>query len=86
MVSSTRETTTDGAEVPPSSTTPKKGDCMKGTKPVTRRTMAYGFDPNRDAQGEMAGVSWVKLVRKNAYELIGLRRPTPQAQLRLRVG
>jgi hypothetical protein len=59
---------------------------MKETKPVTRRVMAYGFNADRDAQGEMAGASLVRLVKKNAYELMGLRRPTPSAQLRWRVG
>jgi hypothetical protein len=37
--------------------------------------MAYGFCAEKDANGQPIGSSIVQLTRRNAFELIGLRRP-----------
>jgi len=44
-------------------------------KSLVRRQMVYGFEAGKDGEGEIIGSSVVKLARRNAYELIGLRRP-----------
>jgi hypothetical protein len=40
-----------------------------------RRQMQVGFDGTKDADGQAKGSAVVRLVRRNAYELVGLRRP-----------
>jgi hypothetical protein len=46
-------------------------------KPMTwnRRKLAYGFCPAKDEEGQAMGASIVQLARRNAFELIGLKRP-----------
>ena len=44
-------------------------------KGLVRRQMVYGFVAEKDAEGEIVGSSVVKLARRNAFELVGLKRP-----------
>jgi hypothetical protein len=44
-------------------------------KSLVRRQMVYGFEGEKDAGGEIIGSSVVRLARRNAFELIGLKRP-----------
>ena len=54
---------------------------------LTRRHLMYGFNPTKDTTGRPVGASVVKLARRNAFEMVGLRRPqAPVGMLRLRVG
>ena len=46
-------------------------------KGLVRRQMVYGFEAEKDGQGEIIGSSVVTLARRNAFELVGLRRPVP---------
>ena len=42
---------------------------------LVRRQLVYGFEMEKDGEGQVIGVSIVKLARRNAFELVGLRRP-----------
>ena len=42
---------------------------------LVRRQMVYGFEAEKDAEGQVIGSSVVKLARRNAFELVGLKRP-----------
>lgn len=42
---------------------------------LVRRQMVYGFAGEKDAEGQVIGSSIVKLARRNAFELVGLKRP-----------
>jgi len=44
-------------------------------KTLVRRKLVYGFEAGRDGAGEIIGSSVVTLARRNAFELVGLRRP-----------
>src|SRR5271163_3184912 len=44
-------------------------------KGLVRRQLVYGFESEKDAAGEIVGSSVVKLARRNAFELVGLKRP-----------
>jgi len=44
-------------------------------KGLVRRQLVYGFEAEKDAEGEIIGSSVVKLARRNAFELVGLKRP-----------
>jgi hypothetical protein len=44
-------------------------------KGLVRRQLVYGFQGERNGEGEVIGSSVVKLARRNAYELVGLKRP-----------
>ena len=44
-------------------------------KGLVRRQLVYGFEAEKDGEGEVIGSSVVKLARRNAFELVGLRRP-----------
>ena len=44
-------------------------------KGLVRRQMVYGFEAEKDGDGEIVGSSVVTLARRNAFELVGLRRP-----------
>ena len=46
-------------------------------KGLVRRQLVYGFVAEKDAEGEIVGSSVVKLARRNAFELVGLKRPAP---------
>jgi hypothetical protein len=41
----------------------------------SRRILSIGFSTQRNMEGEMVGQVMVRLARRNAYELVGLRRP-----------
>ena len=45
-------------------------------KGLVRRQLVYGFEAEKDAEGQIIGSSVVKLARRNAFELVGLKRPT----------
>ncbi len=64
------------------------GDGSSGVKPqgetrnmeikikgLVRRELVYGFEAEKDAEGQIVGSSVVKLARRNAFELVGLKRP-----------
>lgn len=42
---------------------------------LVRRQMIYGFQAEKDSEGQTLGTSVVKLARRNAFELVGLKRP-----------
>jgi hypothetical protein len=44
-------------------------------KSLVRGQMVYGFEGEKDGEGEIIGSSVVRLARRNAFELIGLKRP-----------
>ena len=44
-------------------------------KGLVRRQLVYGFAAEKDAEGQVIGSSVVKLARRNAFELVGLKRP-----------
>jgi hypothetical protein len=44
-------------------------------KGLVRRQLVYGFEAEKDREGQVIGSSVVKLARRNAFELVGLRRP-----------
>jgi hypothetical protein len=52
------------------------------SKGMTRRQLMYGFCASKDTQGQVTGSSVLRLARRNAYEMVGLRRPagTPVAR------
>jgi hypothetical protein len=45
-------------------------------KGLVRRQLVYGFEMEKDGEGQVIGASVVKLARRNAFELVGLKRPT----------
>jgi hypothetical protein len=45
------------------------------SKAHARRQMFCGFCSAKDSDGHVLGASMVRLARRNAFELIGLRRP-----------
>ena len=53
-------------------------------KQMMRSKMACGFSCRRDETGRVEGHGIVKLPKRNAYELVGLRRPLRRETLRLR--
>ena len=44
-------------------------------KGLVRRQLVYGFETEKDDDGQVIGASVVKLARRNAFELVGLKRP-----------
>ena len=42
---------------------------------LVRRQMVCGFEAEKDGTGEAIGSSIVTLARRNAFELVGLKRP-----------
>jgi hypothetical protein len=48
-------------------------------KGLVRRQLVYGFEAGKNGDGQVIGASVVKLARRNAFELVGLRRPVPAA-------
>ena len=48
-------------------------------KGLVRRQLVYGFESEKDAEGQIIGSSVVKLARRNAFELVGLKRPAATA-------
>jgi hypothetical protein len=55
-------------------------------KGLVRRQLVYGFAAEKDAEGQVIGSSVVKLARRNAFELIGLKRPAPAPGWRWKMG
>lgn len=54
------------------------------TQNHSRRVLAIGFSTERNMEGEILGQVMVRLTRRNAYELVGLRRPARSESLRVR--
>ena len=52
---------------------------------LVRGKMTIGFSNRRNPQGEIEGCGILRLTRRNAYELVGLRRPVRAHDLRMRV-
>src|ERR1700744_596322 len=48
---------------------------MKMTKANARREMRYGFCSDKNEQGQVDGSAVVRLPQRNAYGMVGLRRP-----------
>jgi hypothetical protein len=48
--------------------------------------LVYGFETEKDDDGQVIGASVVRLARRNAFELVGLRRPAPVAGWRWNMG
>jgi hypothetical protein len=44
-------------------------------KSLVRGQMVYGFEAEKNGEGEIIGSSVVRLAKRNAFELVGLRRP-----------
>ncbi|MEM1057761.1 MAG: hypothetical protein AAGK14_00815 [Verrucomicrobiota bacterium] len=42
---------------------------------LTRRIMLCGFNATKDQDGRTEGAAVIRLARRNAYEMVGLRRP-----------
>ncbi len=55
-------------------------------KGLIRRQMSYGFAAEKDAEGQVIGSSVVKLARRNAFELVGLKRPALVPAWRWKMG
>ena len=55
-------------------------------KGLVRRQLVYGFEAEKDAAGEIVGSSVVKLARRNAFELVGLKRPVLAPAWRWKMG
>jgi hypothetical protein len=55
-------------------------------KGLVRRQLVYGFESEKDAAGEIVGSSVVKLARRNAFELVGLKRPVLAPAWRWKMG
>jgi hypothetical protein len=55
-------------------------------KALVRRQMVYGFEAEKDGEGQVIGASVVRLARRNAFELVGLRRPIPVPTWRWNMG
>ncbi len=55
-------------------------------KGLVRRQLVYGFAAEKDAEGQIIGSSVVKLARRNAFELVGLKRPAPAPAWRWKMG
>ena len=55
-------------------------------KGLVRRQLVYGFEAEKDGEGQIIGSSVVKLARRNAFELVGLRRPVLAPAWRWKMG
>jgi hypothetical protein len=55
-------------------------------KGLVRRQLVYGFEAEKDSEGQIIGSSVVKLARRNAFELVGLKRPAQAPAWRWKMG
>ena len=55
-------------------------------KGLVRRQLVYGFEAEKDGEGQIIGSSVVRLARRNAFELVGLKRPAPVLAWRWKMG
>ncbi len=55
-------------------------------KGLVRRQLVYGFEAEKDGEGQVIGSSVVKLARRNAFELVGLKRPALAPAWRWKMG
>ena len=67
----------NGIDAGPSGVKPQRQneDMEIKIKGLVRRQLVYGFKSEKDAMGEIVGSSVVTLARRNAFELVGLKRP-----------
>jgi hypothetical protein len=66
---------------------PKANEAMEiKIKGLVRRQLVYGFAAEKDAEGQVIGSSVVKLARRNAFELVGLKRPALAPAWRWKMG
>ena len=66
---------------------PKANEDMEiKIKGLVRRELVYGFAAEKDAEGQVIGSSVVKLARRNAFELVGLKRPALAPAWRWKMG
>jgi len=69
------------------SSNPEANEAMEiKFKNLVRRQLAYGFEADKDAEGQVIGSSVVKLARRNAFELVGLKRPALAPAWRWKMG
>jgi hypothetical protein len=54
---------------------PEKQEMDIKIKSLVRGQMVYGFDAEKNGAGEIIGSSVVRLIRRNAFEAVGLKRP-----------
>jgi hypothetical protein len=59
---------------------------IKTIKRFVRRELAYGFETEKNGDGQVIGASVVRLARRNAFELVGLRRPVAVPTWRWNMG
>jgi hypothetical protein len=64
----------------------KNEDMEIKIKGLVRRQLVYGFAAEKDAEGQVIGSSVVKLARRNAFELVGLKRPALAPTWRWKMG
>jgi hypothetical protein len=70
-----------------SASNPKGNEDMEiKIKGLVRRQLVYGFAAEKDAEGQIIGSSVVKLARRNAFELVGLKRPALAPAWRWKMG
>lgn len=50
----------------------------------SRRVLAIGFSTQRNMEGEISGQVMIRLAKRNAYELVGLRRPARSETIRVK--
>jgi hypothetical protein len=78
---------TSGIDAGPTGAQPKADEAMEiKIKGLVRRQLVYGFAAEKDAEGQVIGSSVVKLARRNAFELVGLKRPTLAPAWRWKMG
>ncbi len=53
----------------------RKQDMDIRIKSLVRGQLVYGFEAEKNGAGEIIGSSVVRLARRNAFELVGLKRP-----------
>jgi hypothetical protein len=55
-------------------------------KSLVRGQMVYGFEEQKNGAGETIGSSVVRLARRNAFEMVGLKRPALAPAWRWKTG
>jgi hypothetical protein len=55
-------------------------------KSLVRGQMVYGFEEQKNGAGETIGSSVVRLARRNAFEMVGLKRPALAPAWRWKAG
>lgn len=58
---------------------------MMEAKSCSRRKFPVGFSAAKDSSGTLQGQGTLLLQRRNAYQMIGLRRPAREPGLRIKI-